>query len=179
MISQLTGFTNGDTSQAPIYNNNSIDLFGLQVPQHFIVPNTQQWNLTAQRSLPGQWILEVGYVGSHSIHLRETRDAIQSVLATPADPLTVTGAGGQPFTITTTTVANGPARSIYQGLNGYSGFELFANDAYSHYHSAASHDFAPMGRGILPGRLYIRAINRRDLNRQHGFQHCLGQSGRH
>jgi hypothetical protein len=135
VISQLTGFTNGDTSQAPIYNNNSIDLFGLQVPQHFIVPNTQQWNLTVQRSLPGQWILEVGYVGSHSIHLRETRDAIQSVLATPADPITVTGAGGQQFTITTTTVANGPARSIYQGLNGYSGFELFANDAYSHYHS--------------------------------------------
>ena len=36
---------------------------------------------------------------------------------------------------TTNTVANGPARSIYQGLNGYSGFEFFANDAYSHYHS--------------------------------------------
>jgi Carboxypeptidase regulatory-like domain len=135
VISQLTGFTNGQTSQAPIYNNNSINLFGLQVPQHFIVPNTQQWNLTAQRSLPGKWVLEVGYVGSHSIHLRETRDSIQSVLATPADPITVTGAGGQPFTITTTTVANGPARSIYQGLNGYSGFELFANDAYSHYNS--------------------------------------------
>ncbi len=135
VISQLTGFTNGNTSDAPIYNNNSINLFGLQVPQHFIVPNTQQWNLTVQRSLPGQWILEVGYVGSHSIHLRETRDSIQSVLATPADRITVTGAGGQQFPITTTTVANGPARSIYQGLNGYSGFELFANDAYSHYHS--------------------------------------------
>ena len=135
VISQLTGFTNNQTSQAPIYNNNSINLFGLQVPQHFIVPNTQQWNLTAQRSLPGKWVLEVGYVGSHSIHLRETRDSIQSVLATPADPITVTGAGGQQFTVTTTTVANGPARSIYQGLNGYSGFELFANDAYSHYNS--------------------------------------------
>jgi hypothetical protein len=138
VISQLTGFTNNNTSQAGTYNNNSINLFGLQVPQHFIVPMTQQWNLTVQRSLPGKWILEVGYVGSHAIHLRETRDSIQSVLTSPSNPLTVTGASGQQFTITTNTVANGPARSVYQGLNGYSGFELFANDAYSHYHSLQS-----------------------------------------
>jgi hypothetical protein len=37
--------------------------------------------------------------------------------------------------ITTNTFANAVARSRAQGINGYAGFQLFANDAYSHYHS--------------------------------------------
>jgi hypothetical protein len=32
-------------------------------------------------------------------------------------------------------VANGVARSALKGVNGYGGFQIFANDAYSHYHS--------------------------------------------
>jgi hypothetical protein len=141
-ISHITGFpNNNDTTQAPIFDTppvgatNSFNLFALQVPQHFIVPQVQQWNLTVQRSLPSKWVLEVGYVGTHSIHLRETRDSQQARLATPAQPIVVTGTGGQKFTITAVTVANAPARVPSVGLNDYSGFELFANDAYSHYHS--------------------------------------------
>ena len=145
VLSQLTGFVNNqtglptsDTSQTPIYNNNTINFFALQVPQHFVVPNVQQYNLTVQRSLGLKWVLEVGYVGTHSIHLRETRDSQQASIATAANPLTVTGAGGQSFQITTTTVSNGPARSLTQGLDGYSAYELFSNDAYSHYNSLQS-----------------------------------------
>jgi hypothetical protein len=37
--------------------------------------------------------------------------------------------------VTISTTGNGPARSLNAGINGYSGFQLFANDAYSHYHS--------------------------------------------
>ena len=59
--------------------NSTQNLFVLEVPRHFVVPNTQQWNLTVQRELGGHWVLEVGYVGTRGIHLRETRDAIQSV----------------------------------------------------------------------------------------------------
>jgi len=142
VLSQLTGFINNqtglptsDTSQTPVYNNNTINFFALQVPQHFVVPSVQQWNLTVQRSLGSKWVLEVGYVGTHAIHLRETRDSQQASIATAANPLTVMGAGGQPFLITTTTVSNGAARAKTQGLNGYSAFELFSNDAYSHYNS--------------------------------------------
>src|SRR5205807_2991872 len=55
--------------------------------------------------------------------------------ASPSNPLVLTSASGQQFTITANTLANGPARSSAQGINGYSGMQLFANDAYSHYHS--------------------------------------------
>jgi hypothetical protein len=110
-------------------------LFGLVEPRHFVAPSTQQWNLTVQRALGHDWVVEVGYVGTHAVHLRETRTNIQARLATPANPIILTGTGGQQFTITTNTFSNGPARSNNSGINGYSFMQLFANDAYSHYHS--------------------------------------------
>jgi hypothetical protein len=115
--------------------NSTQNLFVLEVPRHFVVPNTQQWNLTAQRELGKSWVLEVGYVGTRGIHLRETRDAIQSVNATPANPFTVTDVNGNNYTITNNTFSNAIARTPAPGLNGYSGYQIFANDAYSIYHA--------------------------------------------
>src|SRR5207245_2778011 len=34
-----------------------------------------------------------------------------------------------------TTFLNGPARSNLNSINGYNGMQIFADDAYSHYHS--------------------------------------------
>jgi hypothetical protein len=67
--------------------------------------------------------------------LRETRDAIQSVNASPTNPFTVTDASNNSYTITTNTFANAIARTPMPGLNGYSGYQIFANDAYSIYHA--------------------------------------------
>jgi Carboxypeptidase regulatory-like domain len=138
-----TNTPTNDTSQTPSYgcaNGSpgvlpSQDIFGLVVPKHFVAPNTQQWNLTIQRSLGKDWILEVGYVGTHAVHLRETRTNIEARLATAANPMTVTAADGTQFIITESTAANGPARSNNSGINGYNGMQIFADDAYSHYHS--------------------------------------------
>lgn len=148
-IANLNGtFTpTNDTSQTGNYVNSSgsacpgpllsTNIFGLQVPRHFVVPSTQQWNLTVQRSLGRQWVLEVGYIGTHAVHLRETRDSLQSLRASVANPVKLNGSGcnPNPCVITTNTFANAVARSRAQGINGYGGFQLFADDAYSHYHS--------------------------------------------
>jgi Carboxypeptidase regulatory-like domain len=148
-LSVLQNFTtNGtttpttDPTQTPNYANQagcngigSIGDFALEVPQRFKVPSTQQWNLTMQRDLGKNWVLEVGYVGTHAIHLRETRDAIQSLDATPTNPYTVKDVNGNSYQITSNTLSNAIARTPTPGINGYSGYQLFANDAYSHYHS--------------------------------------------
>jgi hypothetical protein len=142
-LGALTGFAGNDTTQAANYGCASGSpgvvpsqfLFGLTVPRHFVAPNTQQWNITIQRALGKQWVLELGYVGTHAVHLRETRTSIQAALASPTNPINLTAADGTPFTITENTIANGPARSNNAGINGYNGFQLFADDAYSHYHS--------------------------------------------
>src|SRR5579859_1417160 len=138
-LAKLTSFP--DTNGAATYGgctgpgvNSTQNLLVLEVPRHFVVPNTQQWNLTVQRELGGHWVLEVGYVGTRGIHLRETRDAIQSVDAMK-HPFTVSDASGNTYTITTDTFANAIARTPTPGLNGYSGYQIFANDAYSIYHA--------------------------------------------
>ncbi len=132
-----------DTTQSPNYISQpgcvggvlSSNLFVLEVPRHFKVPDTQQWNLTIQRSLGKQWVLEVGYVGTHAVHLRDTRDAIESLDATPANPIIVKDTSGNTYAITANTIANGIARTPTPGLNGYNGYQIFANDAYSHYNA--------------------------------------------
>ena len=146
-LSVFQGFPGGDTTQAANYANGagaacpgplgSVNIFGLQVPRHYVVPNTQQWNLTLQHALGKEWVLEVGYVGTKGTHLRETRDSLQSQDATPANPVDISSpfCNPSPCVITANTFGNAVARSRVQGINGYAGFQLFADDAYSHYHS--------------------------------------------
>ena len=141
-LAVFQGFPGGDTTQAPNFTCpngapglTSQGIFVLPVPRHFVTPATQQWNLSIQRELGKQWVLEVGYVGTHSIHLRETRTNLQAQLVSPADPLILTAANGQQYKITENTISNGPARSRSLPINGYSGMQEFADDAYSHYHS--------------------------------------------
>jgi hypothetical protein len=147
VYSQFLGFPGGDTTQAPMFNGNTINLFGLEVPRHFVTPNTQQWNLTVQRSIRNNWVFEIGYVGSKGTHLRETRDAIQPILVSPQQPLVLTAVDGTPFVITQNTAANAAARSRALGL-APSGYQLFANDAYSHYHSLQASATHRLSKGI-------------------------------
>jgi hypothetical protein len=56
-----------------------------------------------------------------------------------------------PVTLTESTVANGVARSTLQGINGYGGMQLFANDAYSHYHSFQTTLSRRWGAGYFQG----------------------------
>jgi hypothetical protein len=142
-LAQLTSFVpNSPSGQDATYGgcsgpgvNSTQNLFVLEVPHHFVVPNTQQWNLTFQRELGGHWVLEAGYVGTRGLHLRETRDGIQSVNASPTNPFTVTDVNNNTYTITDNTFSNAIARTPTPGLNGYSGYQIFANDAYSIYHA--------------------------------------------
>jgi len=139
----FTGFPGGDTTQAGGFqcaagSQGSIPtpfLFTLAVPRRFVTPSTQQWNLTAQRALGKDWVLEVGYVGTHTVHLRETRTNIPAKIVSPTNPITVTDVNGNSYQITQNTIANGPLRSPIPAINGYGGFQIFDNSAYAHYHS--------------------------------------------
>jgi Carboxypeptidase regulatory-like domain len=161
------GFPGGDTTVFPNYGCASGSpgvlpsqfIFGLTVPRNFQVPSTQQWNLTLQRSLGKQWVLELGYVGTHAVHLRETRTSIQARLASVSDPVILNGANcdgsvidpSASCAVTISTALNGPARSNNTGINGYNGFQLFADDAYSHYHSLQTTLSRRWGRGYFQG----------------------------
>ncbi len=139
----FTGFLGGDATQAGQFacapgSPGVIPtpfLFTLAVPRRFVTPSTQQWNLTVQRDLGKNWILEVGYVGTHTIHLRETRTNLPAKLVSPGNPITVTDNTGHQYQITENTINNGPMRSPIPAINGYGGFQIFDNSAYAHYHA--------------------------------------------
>jgi hypothetical protein len=94
-------------------------------------------------------VLELGYVGARGTHLRETRDAIQSVNASPTHPFMVTDTSGATHSITSNTFNNAIARTPAPGLNGYSGYQLFGNDASSIYHSLQTTLSRHWGRGYF------------------------------
>jgi hypothetical protein len=154
------GFTGGSTTGSACYSCNvptsATNFFGLAVPLHWVVPTTQQWNFTVQHQLGGNWVLELGYVGTKGTRLRSTFDPDQPNLASPTNPITLTCgnaafpclqpgvATGQTITITQNTSANSTARTPYAGINP-SVLEAFYPNSDSHYHSlqaTVSHRFS-------------------------------------
>jgi hypothetical protein len=145
------GFPGGDTTQFPIYSGNIDGLFGLAVPLHWVVPTTQQWNLTVQHTLVGNWVMEIGYVGTKGSRLRSTFDPDQPALASPTNPITLTcgtacasGPPGTVYTITSNTAANALARAPYSGVNPAL-LEAFYPNSDSHYdglQATVSHRFS-------------------------------------
>jgi len=142
-LAAFQGFVGGDSNQGGNFACASgspgvvptTNLFVLAVPRHFVTPSTQQWNLTVQHDLGKQWVLEVGYVGTHATHLRETRTDLTAKSASAANPITITDESGVAHQITTNTFNNAPLRTPIPAINGYGGFQIFDNAAYSHYHS--------------------------------------------
>ena len=146
------GFPGGATTGSPQFSGTAAGFFGLATPLHWSVPTTQQWNFTVQRQLGGNWVLELGYVGTKGTHLRSTFDPDQPNLASPSNPITVTcpsncvnGApDGTKYTITQNTAANSTARVPYLGIDP-AAFEAFypnSDSAYSGLQATVSHKFS-------------------------------------
>ena len=108
-------------------------------PQDSPMPYVQQWGVNIQRELPGQWVLEVGYVGSLALKLLAARDLNQ--------PLPGAGAINprRPFPQYGGIRAIEPLdRSHYDGLNARlehrftSGFTALAAYTWGHVIDVAS-----------------------------------------
>ncbi len=142
------GLPGGLTSQCAGFSGTAITYINLAVPLHWVVPTTQQWNFSVQQQLGGNWILELGYVGTKGTRLRSTFDPDQPRLASPANPINVTAQNGTQYQITTNTgetgAGNFEARVPYLGINPQA-FEAFYPNSDSHYNglqATLSHHFS-------------------------------------
>ncbi|PYU20843.1 MAG: hypothetical protein DMG30_19635 [Acidobacteria bacterium] len=89
--------------------------------QDLTVPVTYEWNLNTQYEFARNWVLEVGYVGSHGIHQgAQSRSGQQGQFAAinfNIAPLAGPGCISCAITgVTTSTPANAPLRVPYLGL---------------------------------------------------------------
>jgi hypothetical protein len=142
-IDPTTGIPTSDPNMYPIFSGSTY-LGAMSVPQKYVSPSTQQWNLSVQRALPKGWIAELGYVGSKGTHLSDVLNPMQAQLASPQNPITVQDVFGNNYSITQNTQLNVGARSPVLGLNPR-GFFLFSNSATSRYNSlqaTLAHQFA-------------------------------------
>jgi len=149
--SRLLGFinpTNGhptlDPNMYPIFSGSTYNEIALAAPQRYLSPSTQQWNLSVQRSLPGGWVMDLGYVGAKGTHLSAMLGPMQAQLASPQKPIVVQDVLGNTYTITQNTRLNVGARSPVLGLNprGYLQFTNAASSRYNSLQATLAHQFA-------------------------------------
>lgn len=114
-------------------------------------PYMQQYNQTVQYAFAKDFVLEVGYVGSHGVKLLRRVGIAQSLLASPQNP--VNG-------ITTNTPDNAVLRSPFPGLSP-SGFVQFQTSGSSSYNSLQTNLTKRFGHGLqfLASYTFSRSID--------------------
>ncbi len=139
---------------SPAFSGNVNGLIQLSVPLHWVAGTTQQWNFTIQHELGRDWFMELGYVGTKGTRLRSTFDPDQATLATPQNPVTISGPGCTNLqaqhlscTIVDSTIENASARAPYLGI-APGDFEDFAPNSDSHYSALQATLAHRFGKGL-------------------------------
>ena len=127
--------------------------------------------MTIQHSLGHQWVLEVGYVGTHGCTCAIRAMRFESLNATPTNPVVVKDVNGVSYSITANTIDNAVARTPTPGLNGYAGYQIFANDAYSHYNALQSTLSRRWSQGYFQAAYTWSKTIGCDLHGKSGVQH--------
>jgi hypothetical protein len=101
-----------------------------------VTPYNGNWNLTIQRELPGHFNIEVGYIGSEAVHLIDSLQRNQALLANAANPIVVGGQFGAPqTTITTNSANNEEARAGVLGFDAGGGLNEVTDLGHSSYNA--------------------------------------------
>ncbi|HYL37090.1 MAG TPA: hypothetical protein VEV17_14335 [Bryobacteraceae bacterium] len=119
-------------------------------------PLVQEYNLNVQYEFPGRFLAEVGYVGSHGLHLQDKREINQPSLASPDAP--VNG-------LTTNTVQNALLRAPYPGFATTSLISLLMveDNADSRYNSLIASLKKSLTHGVQFGVAYTWSRSLTDL----------------
>src|SRR5580658_3371784 len=104
--------------------------------RNLVTPYNGNWNLTIQRELPGHFFVEVGYIGSEAVHLIDSLQRNQALLANVANPIVVGGQFGTTQTsITTNSVNNVEARAGVLGFDAGGGLNEVTDLGHSSYNA--------------------------------------------
>lgn len=108
-----------------------IALSGTVFDRNIRTPYVHQWNLSVQREIAKDLLLEVGYVGTRGLDLFRQVAINQARLASPSSPITTPGSG---TVVTTNTPGNARLRVPFPGAS-INGFFQDQSTAQSTYHS--------------------------------------------
>ncbi len=108
------------------------------VAPNWVIPRTHQWALNIQQEVFHGWLAQVGYVGSRSERVEDTRSINQPWLASPSNPING---------ITTNTLANAVQRVPYIGY-APTGLSQREDYGFATYHSAQASLNKRMSHGV-------------------------------
>lgn len=118
----------------PTFNGNVLALNPFA--RNLVTPYVGNWNLTVQRELPKHYYIEVGYIGSQGVHLIDSLQRNQALLANAANPIVIGGANGVPqTTITTNSINNVEARAGVLGFDAGGGLNAVTDLGHSSYNA--------------------------------------------
>ncbi|HMD39534.1 MAG TPA: TonB-dependent receptor [Candidatus Acidoferrum sp.] len=125
---------NTATDSAPTFSSGLLALNPFD--RNLVTPYVGNWNLTIQRELPMHFFIEVGYIGSEGVHLLDSLQRNQALLANAANPITVGGQNGVPQSIiTTNSVNNVEARAGVLGFDAGGGLNEVTDLGHSSYNA--------------------------------------------
>lgn len=107
------------------------------ISRNIVSPYTQQYNLNLQYQFGGDYLLQVGYVGSKTTHLAACVEFNQALIATPENPV-----NGE----TTTTVENLTQRLPFAGIAG--GSYICQSTFDANYNSLQASLYKRFGHGL-------------------------------
>lgn len=131
-------------------------------------PYTEQFNLTTQYEFARGWMLEVGYMGSHGVHLEDAQSLNNALLRNANNP--------GPFGLDVNSAQNREARVPIIGINSGGLFE-FTDAGVSYYDAlllTVSHQFSH-GLFLKAAYTFSKAID--NVESQSGFEPTVGASG--
>ena len=104
--------------------------------QKYVTPLTYEYNLNTQYEFLSNWVLEVGYVGSHGIHQSVTSQQINGaqLVGNPLGTNTIVAPAVAAGLVTTNTVANASLRVPYLGFSP-TGLNQEGVDGYDKFNS--------------------------------------------
>jgi hypothetical protein len=127
-------FTGFDATGTPGFTSSLLSLNPFD--RNLVTPYVGNWNLTVQRELPMHFVIEVGYIGSEGVHLIDSLQRNQAILANAANPITLGGENGVPQTILTTNSINDvEARAGVLGFDAGGGLNEVTDLGHSTYNA--------------------------------------------
>jgi hypothetical protein len=134
IFSTPPAFTGFDATGTPGFSGPLLALNPFD--RNLVTPYVGNWNFTIQRELPSHFQVEVGYIGSEAVHLIDSLQRNQALLANAANPITVGGQNGVPQTILTTNSINDvEARAGVLGFDAGGGLNEVTDLGHSSYNA--------------------------------------------
>src|SRR5580704_15547905 len=134
IFSTPPAFTGFDATGTPGFSGPLLALNPFD--RNLVTPYVGNWNFTIQRELPRHFQVEVGYIGSEAVHLIDSLQRNQALLANAANPITVGGQNGVPQTILTTNSINDvEARAGVLGFDAGGGLNEVTDLGHSTYNA--------------------------------------------